>query len=583
MILVGDSTLAPRTGYGNTLCSYFRPEVECVNLARGGRSSMSFRAEGLWKGVQELLADGSRTTYVLVQFGHNDQPGKPGRSTDLSTEFPVNMRRYVDEVRERGAIPVLLTPLTRRSFRDGALVNDLAPWADATREVGKATGVAVLEINAESAAAVSRMGSTEADTLAMPPPDFDRTHLGSKGGAYFARLVARHLGRAVPDLAPLLTVRPQLNEAQAARYAYRAVLAGDPRDGWDPLTDPFATRTVPLVDATVDRAAKADGQRTFATVQSAIDAASTRTGRMRILVKPGVYEELIYVPDTGASITLVGGGSNAGETRIRANLFSRMTGERYAAAYGAAFANSPPAIAAMHASVKERAEIGTAGSSVAWIRGAGFQARNLTFENAYNRGVGDERGQNQAVAMQVDGADKVQFDDVRFLGFQDTLYLKSSGGKIPRIFIHRSQVHGDMDFIFGDATAYFLDSEIRTIGAFRKESFALAPSTHHATRFGFVFHRCAFTADDSANARAGVFKLARQWPQGQKPEAVGKAIILESRIGAHIDKLQPWASWNAPGSPRYRVVQYDSDDYLGYAAGPMPAEPYLAEFRNTHD
>src|SRR5206468_3159816 len=95
------------------------PDVTCINLALGGRSSKSFRAEGHWDKVQQLLKDGGafRATYVLVQFGHNDQPGKAPRSTDLATEFPVNMARYADETTALGGIPVLVTPLTRRSFK----------------------------------------------------------------------------------------------------------------------------------------------------------------------------------------------------------------------------------------------------------------------------------------------------------------------------------------------------------------------------------------------------------------------------------------------------------------------------------
>ena len=65
------------------------------------------------------------TTYVLIQFGHNDQPGKPGRSTELATEFPRNLHQYVQDAKSAGAQPVLITSLTRRSFQNGKLKNDL--------------------------------------------------------------------------------------------------------------------------------------------------------------------------------------------------------------------------------------------------------------------------------------------------------------------------------------------------------------------------------------------------------------------------------------------------------------------------
>ena len=227
VVLVGDSTMATRTGYGDALCQLFRPNVTCVNLARGGRSSGSFRAEGLWDSMMAMLRDNSSygATYVLIQFGHNDQPGKPGRSTDLVTEFPVNMARYVDEVKSANAHVVLMTPLTRRMFRNGVLQNDLKPWADATRRVAETKRVPLLDLNADSSAAVAAMGSAEANTFAVePPPDkiaqtsqsidsakaepngsapskFDHTHLGDKGASFFARMVAREVVQAVPSLA----------------------------------------------------------------------------------------------------------------------------------------------------------------------------------------------------------------------------------------------------------------------------------------------------------------------------------------------------------------------------------------------
>jgi lysophospholipase L1-like esterase len=220
-----------RSGYGDAFCARFKPDVSCINLAKGGRSTSSFRAEGRWDEVQRLLNDGANfsRTYVLVQFGHNDQPGKPGRSTDFVTEFPINMARYAQEARAAGGIPVLLTPLTRRSFHGPYLHNDLAPWADATRKAAARTHAVLLDLNADSYAAVQAMGQEEADTLAMAPPDtappaagapsgpqdpnkiepqgaakraFDRTHVGAKGADLFAAMVEREMVRALPETRP---------------------------------------------------------------------------------------------------------------------------------------------------------------------------------------------------------------------------------------------------------------------------------------------------------------------------------------------------------------------------------------------
>lgn len=229
VILVGDSTMATRSGYGDALCARFVPEVKCINLARGGRSSSSFRREKRWDEVQDLLKAGSgyRQTYVLVQFGHNDQPGKGDRSTDLVTEFPANMARYAQEVKALGGVPVLVTPLTRRTFKGNYLKDDLAPWAEATRRAAKADHIALIDLNRISVDAVQAMGQAEADTLAQEPPPraappapaggnasvepqgqpksaFDRTHVGPKGAALFSGMVAGELARLIPSVQPYL-------------------------------------------------------------------------------------------------------------------------------------------------------------------------------------------------------------------------------------------------------------------------------------------------------------------------------------------------------------------------------------------
>lgn len=111
IILVGDSTVADRTGWGLGFKQFLDTnKVECINVAAGGRSSMSFMREGRWTNALVLRGD-----YYLIQFGHNNDPGKPGRSTDMAT-FVRNMEQYVDDARAIGAQPILVTPLTRRQW-----------------------------------------------------------------------------------------------------------------------------------------------------------------------------------------------------------------------------------------------------------------------------------------------------------------------------------------------------------------------------------------------------------------------------------------------------------------------------------
>lgn len=241
IILVGDSTMAPHSGWASAFCAdHVKSSVACLNLGRGGRSTRSYRAEGSWDiALAEARVPGYRATYVLIQFGHNDQSTRPERWTEMRTEFPENLRRFVTEVRAAGAIPVLLTPLTRREFREGQLANTLEPWAAEIRTVATAMDVPLIDLNADSAAAVQRMGAEAATRLAQVPPTpeeldaaragttlsprpapaepaeaqnpppgprgrvtrkFDYTHVGPVGAGVFARMVAQSLARAVPAL-----------------------------------------------------------------------------------------------------------------------------------------------------------------------------------------------------------------------------------------------------------------------------------------------------------------------------------------------------------------------------------------------
>ena len=126
IFMIGDSTMAdkdiskgsPERGWGMVLQGFFTEDIVVDNHARNGRSSISFRNEGLWKTVLERIKPGD---YVFIQFGHNDEKiDKPNsiRHTDPGSTFDEILAKYVRETREKGGIPVLFNCVERRNFFD---------------------------------------------------------------------------------------------------------------------------------------------------------------------------------------------------------------------------------------------------------------------------------------------------------------------------------------------------------------------------------------------------------------------------------------------------------------------------------
>jgi len=195
---IGDSTMATQNGYGDAICEWLKGHAECLNLAKNGRSTKSFREEGLW--AQAIAQMNNNSTqlnqWVLIQFGHNDQPGKPGRSTDLVSEYPANLENYVLETRAQGATPILITPLSRRSFKNGEHQDDLAPWAAAMKDVASKLKVTLIDLHSMSRQKVIAVGEDQADRYAETPkgtPRFDKTHLGPLGACVFGSQVLNQL------------------------------------------------------------------------------------------------------------------------------------------------------------------------------------------------------------------------------------------------------------------------------------------------------------------------------------------------------------------------------------------------------
>jgi pectinesterase len=206
VVLVGDSTVAEDSGWGPGLRHLATGGVEVVNMAANGRSSKSFIDEGLWAKALE-----KRGHYYLIQFGHNDEPGKgPERETDPKTTYRAFMARYVDESRAIGAKPVLITSLVRRLFKDdGTIRTTQTPYVDAVRALAAERQVPLVDLHAISLADAEHVGD---DVWAdLSPRDdkgqVDRTHLNAKGSDVVGRMVAEALVKAAPELAALFNVQ----------------------------------------------------------------------------------------------------------------------------------------------------------------------------------------------------------------------------------------------------------------------------------------------------------------------------------------------------------------------------------------
>jgi lysophospholipase L1-like esterase len=199
IVLAGDSTVNHTTGWGTAFCERQTTDTECFNSSRNGRSAKSYREQGLWDRALAVHPD-----YILIQFGANDGPGKGALLEDIpATTFSDYMRADIREVLAAGAIPLLVTPLPQRQYKDGKHVRTLEDYAAAMRAVGKETGAVVLDLNAEANAALDAMTEEQAHQFNNNPadptvPGRDTTHLNARGGEFFGAMVAREFAAAFP-------------------------------------------------------------------------------------------------------------------------------------------------------------------------------------------------------------------------------------------------------------------------------------------------------------------------------------------------------------------------------------------------
>ncbi|QNN71140.1 GDSL-type esterase/lipase family protein [Thermomonas carbonis] len=202
VFIVGDSTAseygserAPRQGWGMQLQSFLDPAAwQVKNHAQSGRSSRSFIDEGWLKPVEASLTRGN---VLLIQFGHNDEKAEdPTRYNEPAQAFPQWLMRYVALAREKGATPILITPLARRKFERGSKIDQLldthGAYSIAVRELAKREQVGLIDLDAASTAWLRALGDDASKPFYMHVPEqklADDTHLQARGATAVACLV----------------------------------------------------------------------------------------------------------------------------------------------------------------------------------------------------------------------------------------------------------------------------------------------------------------------------------------------------------------------------------------------------------
>jgi pectinesterase len=396
--------------------------------------------------------------------------------------------------------------------------------------------------------------------------------LAACGGGSETAAVSHETAAALETAAVAGTAtRPELGAAEAAHYTvgrYLAQAGSLGADGSGLAVDGWTPPDVGEVESfTPHFVVAADGSGTHATLQAALDAvpaAAQSTARHYILVKPGTYREVVCAVGK-APITLYGAGKDAAEVLIVAGHYN---GE--AKPVGTPANPCNPSLTS--------ATYGTSGSASVAIYSDDFHAKNVSFANdamkdvlhgeGYPAGASGRSGA-QAVALMTQG-DRLVFENVRVLGHQDSLYVKTTNtGVVQRAYFRNSYVEGDVDFVFGRGTAVFDRCEIHYLSTrlpMGQSTAMLAPSTAPLNRYGMLFIHSAFTAD--AGTLPGTIHLGRAWDEGVNAATNpyvpgispnGQLLVRNSTLGTHIQPVAPWTTstsgraWSAEGN---RFAEY---------------------------
>jgi lysophospholipase L1-like esterase len=215
--LLGDSTVTDQPGepwaaWGQMLPRFFTDKVAVANYAESGESLKSSAGAGRLNKVLSSLKSGD---YVFIQFGHNDQKEK-GEGVGAFTTYKTELKRYITEIRKKGATPVLVTSMNRRRFdENGKIVATLGDYPDAVRQTAREEKLPLIDLNAMSKSLFEAMGpdGTLKAFVYYPAGSFpgqttelkDNTHFNPYGAYELVKCIVMGIRTEVPALARNIT------------------------------------------------------------------------------------------------------------------------------------------------------------------------------------------------------------------------------------------------------------------------------------------------------------------------------------------------------------------------------------------
>ena len=215
IFLAGDSTISikdvkayPETGWGMPFVYFWDSTIKVENLAKNGRSTKTFISEKLWQRVVDNAIEGD---YVFIQFGHNDEAKDKGERYATPDTFKMNLTKFINEARGKKAIPVLITPVSRRRFdNDGKALETHVEYSAYVKEVADKEKVLFIDLDTKSRELYQQFGKEISKLLFLqlkpgehpnyPDGKEDNTHFNELGARLIAQLVLTEIKNQIPEL-----------------------------------------------------------------------------------------------------------------------------------------------------------------------------------------------------------------------------------------------------------------------------------------------------------------------------------------------------------------------------------------------